>query len=259
MIKFFRKIRQNLLSEGKTGKYFKYAIGEIILVVIGILIALGINNWNENRKNKNLESLYIQELTTDLIKDSIIIDKLLNQSNKQLRAKFLLQKYLTEQTDFVLYDNNSFKSYPNYLKSETYDLDSLASYYQIQWTSKSRYPFTPIKTTIDEMKSTGKIGIIQNLDLRRSIIETYNNYDSYRINYNDNYKPQADKVLELIFDDKPELYTMDNSSVIRLFQDPRVRNRFEGNFVISINYELKKLKEVNENLLKELNEYSKRK
>ena len=50
------------------------------------------------------------------------------------------------------------------------------------------------------MKSTGKIGIIQNLDLRRSIIETYNNYDSYRINYNDNYKPQADKVLELIFD-----------------------------------------------------------
>ena len=49
MIKFFRKIRQNLLSEGKTGKYFKYAIGEIILVVIGILIALQINNWNQQR------------------------------------------------------------------------------------------------------------------------------------------------------------------------------------------------------------------
>ena len=49
MIKFFKKIRQNLLSEGKTGKYFKYAIGEIILVVIGILIALSINNWNEDR------------------------------------------------------------------------------------------------------------------------------------------------------------------------------------------------------------------
>jgi hypothetical protein len=54
MIKFFRKIRQNLLMENKTGKpilsagrYFKYAIGEIILVVIGILIALQINNWNE--------------------------------------------------------------------------------------------------------------------------------------------------------------------------------------------------------------------
>ena len=49
MIKFFRKIRQNLLSEGKTGKYLKYAIGEIVLVVIGILIALQINNWNQQR------------------------------------------------------------------------------------------------------------------------------------------------------------------------------------------------------------------
>jgi hypothetical protein len=53
MIKFFRKIRQNLLSEGKTVKYLKYAIGEIVLVVIGILIALSINNWNENQKKKN--------------------------------------------------------------------------------------------------------------------------------------------------------------------------------------------------------------
>ncbi len=50
MIKFFRKIRQGLLSEGKTGKYLKYAIGEIVLVVFGILIALSINNKNEERK-----------------------------------------------------------------------------------------------------------------------------------------------------------------------------------------------------------------
>jgi len=59
MIKFFRKIRQNLLVKNKTGKYFKYAIGEIILVVIGILIALQINNWNEDRKTKiNEKELY---------------------------------------------------------------------------------------------------------------------------------------------------------------------------------------------------------
>ena len=51
MIKFFRKIRYNLMETGKTGKYLKYAIGEIILVVIGILIALSINNWNEQNKS----------------------------------------------------------------------------------------------------------------------------------------------------------------------------------------------------------------
>jgi hypothetical protein len=63
MIKFFRKIRQSLLSEGKMGKYFKYAIGEIILVVIGILIALQINNWNQNRINDKQEQQILFQLT----------------------------------------------------------------------------------------------------------------------------------------------------------------------------------------------------
>jgi len=55
MIKFFRNIRKTLMTEGKTSKYLKYAIGEIVLVVIGILIALQINNWNEYRKLKKVE------------------------------------------------------------------------------------------------------------------------------------------------------------------------------------------------------------
>ena len=59
MIKFFRKIRYNLMSKNKTGKYFKYAIGEILLVVIGILIALQINTWNQQRLSKKMENNYI--------------------------------------------------------------------------------------------------------------------------------------------------------------------------------------------------------
>ena len=66
MIKFFRKIRQNLLSEGKTGKYFKYAIGEIVLVVIGILIALYINTWNINRLEKKEITNYFKQIKTEL-------------------------------------------------------------------------------------------------------------------------------------------------------------------------------------------------
>lgn len=72
MIKFFRKIRQNLFMENKTSKYFTYAIGEIVLVVIGILIALQINNWNENRKMKN-----------DTYNLSI---RLLNEVNKNIKS-----------------------------------------------------------------------------------------------------------------------------------------------------------------------------
>ncbi len=71
MIKLFRNIRQNLLAEGKNTKYFKYAIGEIILVVIGILIALQINNWNEQRKqNRNLRDVY-SNLLLDIKSDSV--------------------------------------------------------------------------------------------------------------------------------------------------------------------------------------------
>jgi hypothetical protein len=69
MIKFFRRIRQNLLSECKTGKYLQYAIGEIILVVIGILIALQINNWNEERKIKQKETIVLKELLTSISSD----------------------------------------------------------------------------------------------------------------------------------------------------------------------------------------------
>ena len=65
MIKFFRKIRQHLLSKGKTGAYLKYALGEIILVVIGILLALQINNWNELRKARTKEKILLGQIRED--------------------------------------------------------------------------------------------------------------------------------------------------------------------------------------------------
>ena len=75
MIKFFRKIRQRLLAENKFSKYLIYAIGEIILVVIGILIAIQINNWNEQRK-VNVEILKtLTEIRSNLISDSLSISE----------------------------------------------------------------------------------------------------------------------------------------------------------------------------------------
>ena len=65
-LKFFRKIRKNLLIENKTAKYFKYAIGEIALVMIGILLALQVNNWNHNRIDSKREVGYIKNIERDL-------------------------------------------------------------------------------------------------------------------------------------------------------------------------------------------------
>ena len=69
MITLFRRFRQRLLSENKFSKYFIYAIGEIILVVIGILIALSINNWNENNKLQAQELKILKQIKTDLIEN----------------------------------------------------------------------------------------------------------------------------------------------------------------------------------------------
>lgn len=83
MIKFFRKIRLNLLSEGQTAKYLKYAIGEIVLVVIGILIALQINNWNEVRLENNREKITVQNLNIEFqenLKDLDSINTILQRT-----------------------------------------------------------------------------------------------------------------------------------------------------------------------------------
>ena len=70
MIKFFRSIRRALLAENKFSKYLLYAIGEIVLVVIGILIALQINNWNEERKEFRKSKALLEEFRRDLARDT---------------------------------------------------------------------------------------------------------------------------------------------------------------------------------------------
>lgn len=69
MIKFFIIVRQNLLSKGETGNYLKYAIGEILLVMVGIILALQVNNWNEEWKDKNLKQTFLIKLKSNLQDD----------------------------------------------------------------------------------------------------------------------------------------------------------------------------------------------
>jgi hypothetical protein len=153
MIKFFIKIRQNTLSEGKTGKYLKYAIGEIILVVIGILIALQINNWNENRKAEKIELTYLIRLKNDLAKDTVYLKNKM-QYLKGERAKiyeFVHQLYNVQKTE------EEFK--------QLYFLQSYVTESLVMQTS-----------TYEELKNTGLTNIFQNDSLKIEILDLYREY-----------------------------------------------------------------------------------
>ena len=161
MIKFFRKIRQNLLSEGKTGKYLKYAIGEIILVVIGILIALQINNWNERLKTEMWEEQFLIDLENELNNDLV-----------QLTEAYTNQKRKGDNFRAVL------ELIP---KSSRADKDKIDSLYKTARTGNQT--FFPTTGVYNSAMSAGKIENIKSDSLKYAITNLYNRYYN-RLIYN---------------------------------------------------------------------------
>jgi hypothetical protein len=171
MIKFFRKIRQNMLIENKTRTYFKYAIGEIVLVVIGILIALSINNWNESRKvQKGIRTGLIElklaleddfSVLENLIINVEISDKagkqLLNDLNKSPDSIDLVQLFFNIfRSQFLVTFGSSSNSYESLVNNGSIDLirDNvlkrlLGDYYnRFNW--ESSYEKGPMKKSYEE-------------------------------------------------------------------------------------------------------------
>jgi hypothetical protein len=147
MIKFFRKIRQNLLSEGKTGKYFKYAIGEIVLVVIGILIALSINNWNEKRKIRDSEIIYLNNIKRDLQFSITEINQFIDIHNSLINsANTVLEHYNGKPVD----DWNS-------INKHLVDIYTWKSFYLID-------------NTYQELKNSGNFAIISNDSIKNDLL-----------------------------------------------------------------------------------------
>ena len=101
MLKFFRTIRKKLIEKDNVRKYLLYAIGEILLVVIGILIALQVNNWNEQRKNQIKVENYTHSLIADLAKDSVAIADILENVEKETLLFNNFQQRLTSSTATV--------------------------------------------------------------------------------------------------------------------------------------------------------------
>ena len=138
------------METGKTGKYFKYAIGEIILVVIGILIALQINNWNENRINANKETAILAN-----------IHKEFKQNRKQLDSVVFKHKRSHSNSAKII------KLFPIKSKPKPAVLDSLS--FQLFW-SYGGVTFNPSQTSIKALTSSSSFDIIKNDTLRDLLI-----------------------------------------------------------------------------------------
>ena len=155
MIKLFRKVRQNLLMENKTSKYFKYAIGEIILVVIGILFALQINTWNESRKAQNEEIKILMALLSDFETSKTRIKKTMSMQQKALNHGATLIN-IHERHDI-----KEIKYFDTHLDS----LDKLVVY------GKSWYRAEPVTGAYNALISAGKIDLIKNETLRHLLAQ----------------------------------------------------------------------------------------
>jgi len=154
MINFLRGIRRELINESKTSIYLVYAVGEVVLVVIGILIALQIDNWNEGRKQEVIEIQFLKSIKQDLISDTIYFNRRTKQSEDLINNHYQ-------------YIHNAYDEQKNI--EEFKELISL-----LWWNSEQ---FAPHNSTFIEILNSGQLSIFKNRQLKEDIISLYNDYD----------------------------------------------------------------------------------
>ena len=148
MIKLFRKIRLKLLSENKLSKYLVYAIGEIVLVVIGILIALQINNWNETKKSEKRITGYMENLVDDIKSDV----KEFNENIKYYQYDIEQNKRIITSDDYKLLGVDSIVKLTGYL-------------YLIDRTTRQTY---------EKIKNEGVIESLGSEKINKAVSDYYN-------------------------------------------------------------------------------------
>lgn len=173
MIKFFRKIRQSLVAENKFSKYLLYAIGEIILVVIGILLALQINTWNQNIERQELRKSYLKSLVIDIAQDTTEIKKAIKNH---------------------IIDSLKISVHRNELTKEDASLDNLVHIIIYEWDPKIGGIRGFNTQTIDALVSTGKIDLIDPVILKSlgKISRLQEDYLSFIGEFIDFYRKSGD-------------------------------------------------------------------
>lgn len=154
MLKFFKIIRQQLIAKGNFRKYAIYALGEIILVVVGILIALSINNWNERLKIEVLELEYLERLHSDLKADYLYLTKEIQECKKAMDGSY------------------------QYIHKAYETQNSIEDYMELIDLSIHRTELLVVQnSTYTELNNAGYLSIIQNRRLKDSLVALYREYE----------------------------------------------------------------------------------
>ncbi len=164
MIPFFRKIRKKMADDNKPLRYMRYAIGEIVLVVIGILIAISINSWNEDRKERAIEQIYLLRLYNDLQKDMEILTFSQGLSVIRINQINLLNDAI----------NN-----PDLLLAKPKQI--IESIEKVTWLS-----YLPLSRIVyNELLNSGKMSLIKSEELREQLAIYYGDADHWELILND--------------------------------------------------------------------------
>ena len=177
MLTFLRKIRRSLVGSGSAGRYLLYAIGEIALVVIGILIALQINNWNEERKTLRQIDDHLENLAADLNED-------IGQYVYQYRLQHMRFHSFIYLLDLAGYPLNRHKPLPDpdkpwgnyqdiYPYPDTFNIDFIK--FGFNWMDHGFISTQVSRTAVEEIKNLGLFSQIRNAQLKKQI----NNYYKY--------------------------------------------------------------------------------
>ena len=229
MIKFFRKIRQRLLTENKFSKYIFYAVGEIVLVVIGILIALSINNWNEIRLKSDKEVNVLANIHKEFKENKVQLDTVLKW-----------HKIVHNGCSKIM------NLFPIKSKPEPEVLDSLSGYL---WDSYGGHTFNPSQSSINALISTSSFDIINDENLRNlliswnDLVEDYQEEEQRSRNYVWNqYDPYLSKHFDWKFNFKDSRNNFEALQTLEF--EYKVKSRYDFvDQILNSSGELKKLQE----------------
>ncbi len=232
MINFFRKIRKELANENEFLKYSRYAFGEIVLVVIGILIALQINNWNENRKIQKEQNQLIKSIIEDLAKDTILII----EYNEAVKKKW-----------------NSNQNIINRIYGPETNLDTLLRIAKKEYSPHLGGSLTNFNnTTFKSLESTGKIELFDD-KIKKELLNIHRQQEEFL--------KMSERMFELIRL-KANHYSEKYKFIRQSSEDDTYANKLiwriddERDFIVRLsiviatqNYALYYIREGNENLL----------